>query len=279
MSLKNAKFLLQEWLQALDTVSSPSRYVLPSPFSALDLRPGRLILIGGPPGAGKTAALLQIAVDLVRNNPNVRVLLANVEMPQQAIIERIVSRLLSIPLSRISDWKLSQSERQQIAEVIDGACEFLDRLAILGPPFTLEAVAEAGTQFQANVLILDYLQRFTMRVQARDNRERLEIMAAVLRRFCDMGACVLSAVAVARQKSKGGSTYSGLNLASLRGSSELEYGADVVYIIQQGEQNETEMQCLKNRYGPTEDIVLLFNPTVQTFTSLPSGLAGFDVLK
>lgn len=278
MILRTAKALAADWLTSLDT-ASPVRYTLPVPFSSLDLRPGRLILIGGPPGAGKTAALLQIAVDLVRNDPDVRILLANVEMPHQALIERIVSRLSGVSLSRISDRKLSPLERQRIAEAVGGACEFLDRLAVLGPPFTLEAVAEAGAQFRANVLILDYLQRFAMRVQVRDNRERLEIMAAVLRRFCDVGACVLSAVAVARQRGKSGSTYNGLNLASLRGSSELEYGADAVYVLRPGEQGETVMQCFKNRYGPAEDVVMLFDPTIQTFTALPSGLAGFDMLK
>jgi hypothetical protein len=39
------------------------------------------------------------------------------------------------------------------------------------------------------------------------------------------------------------------------------------------------MQCFKNRYGPAEDVVMLFDPTIQTFTALPSGLAGFDMLK
>lgn len=35
---------------------------------------------------------------------------------------------------------------------------------------------------------------------------------------------MLVASAVVRQKNAGGSTYNGLNLASFRGSSELEYG-------------------------------------------------------
>ena len=45
---------------------------LPAPFAALDVRPGRLILFGGAPGGGKTAALLQIGIDLLRRNESAR---------------------------------------------------------------------------------------------------------------------------------------------------------------------------------------------------------------
>jgi hypothetical protein len=44
----------------------------------------------------------------------------------------------------------------------------------------------------------------------------------VLRGFADAGAAVLVASAVSRQMSNHGSSYTGLNLASFRGSSELE---------------------------------------------------------
>jgi replicative DNA helicase len=94
----------------------------------------------------------------------------------------------------------------------------------------------------------------------------------VLRR----GAAVLVASAVARQKGNSGSTYAGLNLASFRGSSELEYGCDSAYVFTPGDGGVITLQCEKNRYGAVADIVKRFDPTTQTFAPAPSGLGGFD---
>ena len=112
----------------------------------------------------------------------------------------------------------------------------------------------------------------------RDRREQLESAAAVLRRFCDAGAAVLVASAVARQKHAGGSTYRGLNLASFRGSSELEYGADAAYLLTPDDTGGIVFQCEKNRYAALADVRTSFDPTIQTFTPAVelSGLDGFD---
>ena len=110
----------------------------------------------------------------------------------------------------------------------------------------------------------------------KDKREQLETAATVLRRFCDAGAAVLVASAVARQKHAGGSTYRGLNLASFRGSSELEYGADTAYLFDPDEAGGITLRCEKNRYGAVADIATRFDPTTQTFTPAPVGIDAFD---
>ena len=60
---------------------------------------------------------------------------------------------------------------------------------------------------------------------------------------CDAGAVVLVASAVARQKGKTGSNYRGLNLASFRGSSELEYGCDSAFLLEPDEVDEIAFRC------------------------------------
>jgi hypothetical protein len=42
------------------------RYKLTSPFDSRDLRPKRALLFGAPPGRGKTAAMLQTGINLLR---------------------------------------------------------------------------------------------------------------------------------------------------------------------------------------------------------------------
>lgn len=268
--------LLGAWAADVERGEPPVRYTLPEPFAALDVRPGRLILFGGAPGSGKTAALVQIGIDLLRGNPSARLLVANVEMVPALLVERIVSRLSVVPLSAIADRTLTAEQLERVRIAVDTLALVGDRLAFLHAPYALEHVAAARTAFGADLLALDYVQRFSVGDGEGDKREQLETAATVLRRFTDAGAAVLVASAVARQRGQRGSTYAGLNLASFRGSSELEYGADAAYLLAPGEGGTINLRCEKNRYGAVADIATHFDAATQTFTAAPSGLDGFD---
>jgi replicative DNA helicase len=272
----SAAGLFASWFEDVERGEPPVRYALAAPFASLDVRPGRLILFGGAPGVGKTAAILQVGIDMLRMNPATRLLVANVEMVPSLLVDRVVSRLAAVPLTAITDRTLTTDLLSRVRAAVAGLEPVASRLAFLHAPFALEHVAAAGTAFDANVMILDYIQRFTVGDAAKDKREQLETAATVLRRFCDAGAAVLVASAVARQKGKGGSTYTGLNLASFRGSSELEYGCDSAYLFTPGDTGAITLTCEKNRYGAVADILTSFDPITQTFTPAPSGLGGFD---
>lgn len=270
--------LFGSWWADVERGEPPTRYMLPDPFASLDVRPGRLILFGGAPGGGKTAALLQVGVDLLRLNPAVKLLVANVEMVPALLVERIISRVSGVALTRITDRTLTEDAANRITAAVATLAPVAARLAFLNPPYSLEHVASAGTAFGANVLILDYIQRFTVGDGKQEKREQLDTGMSVIRRFCDAGAAVLVAAAVARMKNANGSTYRGLTLASFRGSSELEFGADGAYLFVPGEAGGITLQCEKNRYGAVADITTVFDPITQTFTPAPSGLGGFDTV-
>jgi replicative DNA helicase len=74
---------------------------------------------------------------------------------------------------------------------------------------------------------------------------------------------------VARQKSRTGSnTYAGLNLASFRGSSEIEFGADTAYILDANVKASVALlQCGKDRFRQPRDIPLQFDAARQTFST------------
>jgi len=268
--------LIGSWLSDVERGEPPVRCKLSDPFAALDVRPGRLILFGGAPGGGKTAALLQIGIDMLRQNDTARLLVSNVEMIPAMLMERIISRLSGVPLTAIADRTLTPEQLVRVRVAATSLEPIAARLAFLNAPYSLEHVAAAGEAFGANVMILDYIQRFAVGDTSKDKREQLETAVTVLRRFCDIGAAVLVAAAVARQKGKSGSTYTGLNLASFRGSSELEFGCDTAYQLVPSEGNVITLQCEKNRYGAVADIVTRFDPNVQDFIAAPSGLDGFD---
>jgi replicative DNA helicase len=271
--------LFGSWFADVVRGEPPVRFKLAEPFAGLDVRPGRLILFGGAPGGGKTAALEQVGIDVLRLNESARLLVANVEMVPALLVERVVSRLSAVPLTAIADRTLTADQLGRVRAAVDALAPVAGRLAFLHAPFALEHVAAAGTKFEANVLALDYIQRFTVGDGKGDKREQLETAATVLRRFCDAGAAVLVASAVARQRSAGGSTYKGLNLASFRGSSELEYSGDAAYLLVPDDAGAITLQCEKNRYGAVADILTRFDPATQTFSPPPAGLDAFDAAK
>jgi replicative DNA helicase len=219
-----------------------------------------------------------MAIDVLRLNESARLLVANVEMVPALLVERIASRLSAVPLTAIAGRALTRDQLDRVRAAVGGLEPVAGRLAFLQAPFALEHVAAAGTDFGANVLVLDYVQRFAVGDGKGDRREQLETAATVLRRFCDAGAAVLVASAVARQRSAGGSSYEGLNLASFRGSSELEYGCDAAYLFTPGDGGTIALTCEKNRYGPAADIVTRFDAATQTFTPASAGLAAFDTV-
>jgi replicative DNA helicase len=270
--------LFGTWFADVERGEPPVRFTLGDPFTFLDVRPGRMLLFGGPPGLGKTAALLQMGVDLLRLNLSAKLLVANVEMSPLLLAERVASRLSAVPLTAIADRSLTPDQLGRLRAAVASLESVTNRLAFLRDPFSVEHLAMAGTAFGANVMIIDYVQRFSMGDGSRDKREQLENVATALRRFCDAGAAVLVASAVARQKQAGGSTYRGLNLASFRGSSELEYGCDGAYLLVGGEGDRIVFKCEKNRYGRVADVPTLFKARVQTFTPAEEGdgLDGFD---
>ncbi len=268
--------LLGSWLTDVERGEPPVRFMLPEPFAALDVRPGRLILLGGAPGSGKTAALLQMGIELLRTNETARLLVANVEMMPTLLVERIASYLSAVPLTAIADRTLTPDELGRVRMAVESLEPVAGRLAFLHAPFALEHVAAAGTEFRANVMMLDYIQRFTVGDDSKDKREQLETAASKLRLFCDAGAAILVASAVARQKHAGGSTYRGLNLASFRGSSELEYGCDGAYLLVADDSGGILFQCEKNRYGAVANVPTAFDPTIQTFSPALSGIDAYD---
>lgn len=272
--------LLGSWLTDVEKGEPTIRFALAEPFAGLDLRPGRLILFGGAPGHGKTAALMQMVVDLLRLNPTGRVLIANVEMTPTLLLERAVSRLSGVPLSVITDRTLTPEQLGRVRAAVGALEPLAGRLAFLAAPYSLEHLAAAGDAFEANALVVDYVQRFAVGDGTKSGREALETAATVLRGFCDHGACVLVASAVSRQKGNAGSTYAGLGLASFRGSSELEFGCDAAYLlVRKDDSDAITFECAKNRFGAVADVPTVFDATVQTFRGAPSGLAAFDAVR
>jgi replicative DNA helicase len=243
-----------------------------APFDDLDVRPGRVVLVGGAPGAGKTALGLQIVVGILQNHPELRAVYGCVEMSGADLLARIVARLAGVPVGRIIDKSFTFGEKDRVKKAVGLHAQLLNRLAFLDHPFTLDHLADTADAFGATVLVPDYLQRFGAE---KDLRESLDGLMSGVRKLALAGAAVVAVSSVSRQRDDRGRTgYGVLGLGSFRGSAELEFGADSAYLLDAAEGTAT-LRCVKNRFGKPADVPLRFDGEYQRF-DLGDTLDGFD---
>jgi replicative DNA helicase len=241
-------------------------------LARIEIGPGSVALLGGAPGAGKTALAKQLTIDALRLTPTLRAVVCNVEMPPAALLDRQLARLSGVDLSLIRHRRLEERHAERIDEALSTLDAIAERLAFVRPPFDLENVAATFDAFEAQLLLLDYIQRIRPPGEHGDKRGAVNATMDYLRQFADAGTAVLVLSAIGRTKdSKGRSSYAGdgLNLASFRESSELEFGADDAFILTADDDqgDAVTLRHLKSRYGECRDIELTFDRRHQRFAS------------
>jgi replicative DNA helicase len=265
---------MEQWRDDVLMGTPPKLYPLGTgELGKIEIGPGLVSLFGGAPGAGKTAFTMQCVIDALRLTPTLRVLVCNIEMPPGVLLDRQLSRLSGVDLTAIRYRRLGTEHADRIDQGINTLAAIADRLCFLRPPFDLGNVAAAADDFRADLIILDYIQRIAPPGEHDNRRSSVDATMNYLRQFADAGVAVLVVSAVSRAKdAKGRSSYSGegLNLASFRESSELEFGCDDARILHPDEDDAEgelmKLRHLKSRHGECFDLSLRFDRARQAFT-------------
>lgn len=241
-------------------------------LATVPLGPGLVTLIGGAPGSGKTAFVMQAAVDAMRLTESLRVCICNIEMRPDVLLDRQLARLSGINLNAIRLRQLDERHAERLDVAMNSFEAIADRLCFVSSPFDLENAGAVVDEFKADVLVLDYIQRIRPPGNHHDKRGSVDVCMNFLRQFADTGIAVVAVAAVSRTKdSKGRQSYdgSGLNLASFRESSELEFGADDAFMLVSKPKSTDVMilRHLKARHSEPRDIELKFDRARQSFRS------------
>jgi replicative DNA helicase len=243
-------------------------------LARVEIGPGLVTLLGGAPGAGKTAFSMQCVIDALRLTPTLRAVVCNVEMPPAVLLDRQLARLSGVDAKLIRYRRLDASHADRIDQALNTLDALADRLAFVTPPFDLANVAATADALDADLLLLDYIQRIPPPGDHADKRGSVNATMDYLCQFADAGTAVIVISAIGRTKDKRGrSSYAGegLNLASFRESSELEFGCDDAFILvpdaDDGEGDGVTLRHLKSRHGEALDLALTFDRKRQRFTS------------
>ena len=275
--MSNANFLaaadlLHSWRDDVLSGKPPVLYpVGTGELERIEIGPGRVLLLGGAPGAGKSAFTMQAVVDALRITDTLRALVCSVEMTPAVLLDRQLARLSGIDLNTIRLRKLGVVHGERIDAALQTLEPLAERLCFVRPPFDLANVAASADAFNAGLIVLDYIQRIPPPGNHGDKRGSVDATMDYLRQFADAGVAVVVVAAVSRSKDRQGrSTYAGdaLNLASFRESSELEFGADDAFILVNDPDDDTGviLRHLKARHTEAKDIALTFDRARQRFT-------------
>lgn len=277
---RSAADLIDDWREGIVHGTPPVLYpVGTGELARLEVGPGLVTLFGGAPGQGKTALVMQLVLDGLMLTPGLRALICNVEMSPPVLLDRQLARLADLDLTLIRHRRLKAEHADQLDRGLNALEQLSDRLAFVSPPFDLANVAASADAFDSGLIVLDYIQRIGSPGEHGDRRGAVDATMSYLRQFADAGTALIVVAAVSRSKdSKGRSSYSeGLNLASFRESSELEFGADDAFIIVPAEgdgepSSGVILKHLKSRHGETRDIALTFDRPRQRFTPVESAV-------
>jgi replicative DNA helicase len=277
---KAANDVFARWRDDIRSGTGPVIYKHGFPYP--EIGPGRVALIGAPPGRGKTAFVMQQSIEMLRFQPDLRVLVANCEMAPETLLDRQLARLSGLDAELVRRRQLRPEHEERIAAGVATLESVADRLAFMEAPYDIRNIAATVDAFRADVVVVDYIQRFTVPTEDVEARHRVNRTMDYLRQFANAGLAVIVISAVGRTRDKAGrSSYTGdgLSLASFRETSELEYGADDALILAPVDEDEPDvvrLSHLKARHGRQVDQEFHFDRAVQSFTLLSDPGAAND---
>lgn len=272
---RTADEIFDDWRNSVLSGERPRTFATGSgELADIGLAPGRVLLIGGAPAAGKTAFTMQVVVDALRLDVSLKATVCNVEMSPETLLDRQLARLSGIDLSVVQARQFDEQHGERLERAMSTIAEIGDRLNFVSSPYNLKNCTDAADDHGSDILILDYAQRIRPPGQHGDRRGAVDALMDYIRQFCDAGISVVVVSAVGRGRdSSGRSSYaaSALSLASFRESSELEFGADDAYIIapeEEDDRNTIVLKHVKARHREPQDVRLNFDGARQSFSPI-----------
>lgn len=235
-----------------------------------DLHPGRMYVIGGSPGDGKSTAALNIAAHAAAGKESV--LVFSKEMPTVDVTGRIVARIAEIDLRAINSRRLTARDRDAFETMRHTTRDY--PLRVNADPISMSGIKRIARRTHSrhglNLLIVDYLQLMTGDERGRSAEEEIARISSELKTLAmELGIAVV--VPAQLNRNPAARTDQRPTKADLRQSGRIEQDADVVILLwrkpveapgpNQGLPDPDYLTFIvdKNRHGPKGLIQLRWN--------------------
>lgn len=276
--------------------------VVPTGFYDLDRKmadggfePGQLIILLARPGVGKTAMMLQLALNVNRHYLHTtpdppQTVIFTTEMSTKALCWRALAESTGIPSRELKrPGTLTEDQRRRMYQQMDLLSELPIVFADASGPTTdqmRDQVERLNAERPVGLMLFDYIERAGNKKTSNENEEnRIGQVAAGLKSIakdCDIPVVALSQAN--RDVEKSASHIP--TLASIRQSGRVEQEADLIlalyrhdYYVSIGlakpddaQAGIAELHILKNRDGEQGIVRLRFVPEITAFQSLDRSL-------
>lgn len=277
-----------ERLDGILSTMATMRPVGSTGIASLDLVLGgglhpEVYVLAAEPGAGKTTLALQIA-DYVARFGSRKVVFVSAEMSAAQIVAKSLSRLssekASAPLTVRDVMRMDAGRIEDIKEVAETyRAEVAPCIATLDEAVSVHGIASLyASGFDPcepkPVLVVDYLQIMPSATDA--VQTDMQHHTANMSGLCEIAKIHRVPVIVISSLNRTGRNTSAL--ASLAGTSAIEYGASAVLFVSVDGESEGEVKAnreatmrpvtlsvVKNRFGSTGDVPLYFKPAESRF--------------
>ena len=260
-------------------ITEENRNALATGFQDLNIllsgvEKGNLITIGARPAMGKTAFILSIMSNLLKQNK--KCLLFSLEMSTSQIIKRLIAILGEIGLITMNHNKLLDDSQKSKIEYILTAISYLN-LTICDDIYTIEGIRNKIAEERPEYVFIDYLQL----METPRKKQRSEAITNImldLKQIAKENNCIIF---ISSQLSRALESRCDKRpmLSDLRESGDIENISDVVLLIYRDEyykacvddedyalnKGKAEIIVAKNKMGATAIIELLFRSPIAKF--------------
>lgn len=232
---RNAVTYAEAWHRAAKTLNTPRVAGVKTGFTELDkkggtLEPGDLTILAARPGMGKTILGLDIALNVAQNGQACAFF--SLEMPEEQLTNRIISRKTGIALARIRSRELNSDEWVKILDnPVPELPLWIDDTAQLTPLELEGKIANIKAKHGMTLAVVDYLQIMKGNGEKYMNREaEVSSISRDLKAIAKRQKIHIIALAqINREADKRSKPEP--KLADLRESGSIEQDADNVWFI------------------------------------------------
>jgi replicative DNA helicase len=224
------------------------------------LRDGRLYILAGRPGSGKTAFTLNVSRKVVGNVFPVDFF--SLEMPSMDLSQRLVSSETGIDGHNITRGYLSPDQWKSVTRTTDALAKlpiWIDDTGGLPIDRLMARARRRKIEKGIRLIVVDYLQlvRPSQKWGTRE-KEVAEVSRSLKVLAKELSVPVLACAQLNRAMET--RTTRTPVLSDLRESGAIEQDADVIMFLREAEDDgSTELTIAKNRQGKTGRIALIFD--------------------
>ena len=223
---------------------------------------GTVGTIGARPSVGKTT----YAVNIVANNPEIKILFFSLEMSSRMIYDKIVAD--------IGDVDYAAAGKHEVNfETVQAILKRFDKLTIIDNVSEVERMIDIIRQVKPDLVFIDYIQIVQSEKDFESNRQRIDYISQLLKRTAKQTNNCILALSQLTRGAKEEPTMS-----ALKESGGLEQDSDYVillkrpYVVDKSNKeilpSDTTLKLDKNKFGDTGEIDYFFDGKHQRFSEL-----------